>query len=507
MIRELTPEQREALAASRARKGAPKEPEKPDESVEDERLLIELKRKKLLHLQALDWTTWCPHAPTAKQAEFLMLTGEEAFYGGAAGGGKSDALLMAALQYVHVPSYRALILRRTYQDLSLPGAIMDRAREWWATRSDVKWAEKDKSFTFPSGAKIVFGYLEIEKDKYRYQSAEFQFVAFDELTQFEETQYLYLFSRQRKGAGVAVPIRMRSASNPGGAGHEWVFKRFIDERTRQAPFVQARLGDNAHVDIEAYRKGLSKLDPTTREQLENGLWVRDSEGLVYRRFQTSNLVSKALLPKLTRFVIGVDYGFVDATAFAVWGWREHDPCAYLVECYKREGMDPSGAAIETDALAKRYGATKIVGDVGGLGKGYAEEARRRFNVPVEPAEKHNKFGYIDLYNGALYRDEIKIVEETCKDLVDEYAALRWTDSATAKREAPSSPNHCADAALYGWREVFSYLETIPVEPTDPKQIAKRDFDRAWSERDELEVQVDEQMAREEEERKMLLGIW
>ncbi len=124
---------------------------------------------------------WIPHEPTPKQAEFLLLPDREAFYGGAAGGGKSDALLMAALQYVEVPNYAAILFRRTFADLALPGALMDRSQEW-LSGTEARWNERDKTWTFPSGATISFGYLEHENHKYRYQSAEFQFIGFDELT-------------------------------------------------------------------------------------------------------------------------------------------------------------------------------------------------------------------------------------------------------------------------------------------------------------------------------------
>ena len=75
-------------------------------------------------------TRWCPHEPTSHQAAFLALDCLEAMYGGAAGGGKSDALLMAALEHVDKPDYAAILFRRSYTDLSLPGALMDRAAEW-----------------------------------------------------------------------------------------------------------------------------------------------------------------------------------------------------------------------------------------------------------------------------------------------------------------------------------------------------------------------------------------
>lgn len=228
---------------------------------------------------------WIPktHAPTIKQAEFLLLPAMEALYGGAAGGGKSDALLMAALQYVNVPGYAALLLRRTYADLALPGALMDRAAEWLQGTAG-KWSEKEKTWTFPSGATVTFGYLETENDKYRYQSAEFQFIGFDELTQFTETQYRYMFSRLRRLKGADVPLRMRSASNPGGVGHEWVKRRFIDEgKSHGRPFVPAKLEDNPHLDIEEYEQSLAKLDPVTRAQLRDGSWTARCAGKLFKR--------------------------------------------------------------------------------------------------------------------------------------------------------------------------------------------------------------------------------
>jgi phage terminase large subunit-like protein len=119
-------------------------------------------------------TKYIPHRPTAKQAAFLLLPHREAFFGGAAGSGKTDALLMAALQYVDVPGYAAMLFRRTYADLALPGALMDRAAEWLHP-TDAHWNGTTKTWHFPSGASLSFGYLETEKDKYRYQGMELHF--------------------------------------------------------------------------------------------------------------------------------------------------------------------------------------------------------------------------------------------------------------------------------------------------------------------------------------------
>ena len=232
----------------------------------------------------LPWTAYIPHRPTAKQLAYLLLDNTEALYGGAAGGGKSDALLMAALQYVDNPDYSALLFRRSYTDLSLPGALMDKAKEWLMP-TDAKWRESSKTWTFPSGATLTFGYLEHVGDEYRYQSTEFQFIGFDELTQFEESKYRYMFSRLRRKADGGPPLRMRSTSNPGGIGHEWVRSRFLDSDPADSGrvFIAARLPDNPHLDQESYVQSLAQLDPVTRRQLLQGDWTARQPGNLFQR--------------------------------------------------------------------------------------------------------------------------------------------------------------------------------------------------------------------------------
>lgn len=212
-----------------------------------------------------------------------MLDDKEALYGGAAGGGKSDALLMAALQYVEVPGYSAILFRRTFKDLALPGALMDRAHKWLGG-TDAKWKDTEKTWYFPSGATLTFAYLATENDKYNYQGAEFQFIGFDELTQFELSQYRYLFSRLRRLKGSKVPLRARVASNPGGRGHEWVKQRFLVEGlSKGRVFVPAKLEDNPYLDQEEYEQSLKELDPLTRAQLRSGDWDMLPEGNKFKR--------------------------------------------------------------------------------------------------------------------------------------------------------------------------------------------------------------------------------
>lgn len=235
-------------------------------------------------------TEFIPHKPTEKQAAFLLLPHLEAFYGGEPGGGKSDALLMGALQWVDYPDFAAMLFRRTFTDLSLPGSLMDRAHEW-LTSTAARWNENRKTWTFPSGATVSFGYLENENDKYRYQSSEFQYIAFDEVSQFMERQYTFLFSRLRRRAASPVPLRMRSASNPPTtADGQWVKLRFVLHRTPSRPFIPAGLDDNPYIDKAQYLAALGHLDEVTYKALFD--WFASVEGLVFASFNDDNLTDE-----------------------------------------------------------------------------------------------------------------------------------------------------------------------------------------------------------------------
>lgn len=225
---------------------------------------------------------WIPHAPTLKQLEYLADPCAEILYGGAAGGGKSDAALMAALMYVDDPGYAALILRRTYPQLVQSGGLIPRSHEW-LQGTPAKWNEQKKLWTFPSGATLAFGSMQYENDKYDYQSGEYQFIGFEELTQFTETQYLYLHSRTRRLESSSIPIRVHATANPGGIGHEWVRARFVDNTEPGRKFIAARLADNPHLDQAEYERSLANLDPITRRQLLNGDWQVRQEGALFRR--------------------------------------------------------------------------------------------------------------------------------------------------------------------------------------------------------------------------------
>lgn len=227
---------------------------------------------------------YCPEKASITQNVFLRTYSIEALFGGAAGGGKSSALLMSALQYVDIPGYSAILFRKTYADLALPGALMDRFRSWISNYDEVHWNNNTYIATFPSGARIAFGYLNNTNDYLRYKGSEFQFIGMDEVTEIRENDYRYLFSRLRRPASgelSKVPLRMRAASNP---APNWVRQRFIVEGTDTGRiFVPSKLTDNPGIDADSYRQALSALDPIERRRLEMGDWWATTLGTIFDR--------------------------------------------------------------------------------------------------------------------------------------------------------------------------------------------------------------------------------
>lgn len=221
-----------------------------------------------------------------------MADTREIFFGGAAGGGKSDVLLMCALRHVDVPHYHALILRKNYTLLTKAGAIMDRSH-LWLKNTDAKWNDDKKRWTFPSGAVIEFGFLERPTDWQNYLGTDYQLIGWDEMTEFklidkdENNPYLCLFRSLRRSDDVPVMPQMAATSNPGGPGHGFVKRRFVTDEARLAvrggvneifsagdgrAFIPSLAKDNPALILDEYLNNLADLPQVTRERQMHGDW-------------------------------------------------------------------------------------------------------------------------------------------------------------------------------------------------------------------------------------------
>ncbi len=310
-----------------------------------------------------------------------MRRGEyECLYGGAAGGGKSDALLIEALRQVHIPHYRALLLRKTYPQLS---ELIDRSRTLYqGAFPKAKYNGTEHCWTFPSGAKIYFGSMQHVKDRVNYQGKRYDFIAFDELTHFTYEEYSYMFSRNRP-SGPGTRVYIRAATNPGGIGHGWVKERFITpappmtpirstlrvmgpegpvDMVRERIFVPSTVFDNEELlqNDPNYLANLAMLPEAEKNALLYGSW--DSfDGQVFMEWRNdpahyddhryTHVIRPFPIPRHWRIYRGFDFGY--ARPFAVgWFAADEDGRLYHIkEYYGTAGTPNVGVKLNPAEIA------------------------------------------------------------------------------------------------------------------------------------------------------------
>ena len=273
-------------------------------------------------------TIWQPQP--GPQTDFCKSGVFEVFYGGSAGGGKSDGLIGEALRQVHISEYRAIIFRRKTTNLS---KLIDRSTEI-ITRihGRAKWHDTKKTWKFPSGAVLKFSHMEHEKDKFDHDGIEYHYVGFDELTHFTETQYLYIISRMRK-VHPDLECYIRSTGMPQGIGLAWVKARFVDLGPNniyldpiaklERCFIPSKLEDN-RILIESdplYDNRLKLLGPKLYKALRNGDWTV-IEGAAFEELDASiHMLPPHLPPQGVLVWRAMDWGY--ARPFSI-GWYYED---------------------------------------------------------------------------------------------------------------------------------------------------------------------------------------
>ena len=301
------------------------------------------KLPKLIREEAQENVIFAPNE--GPQTEFLAAAETDVLYGGAAGGGKSYAMLVDPLRYAHRAAHRALIIRRSMPELR---ELIDKSRELYPKAfPGCKYREVEKLWNFPSGAKIEFGFLERDADVYRYQGQAYSWIGFDEITHLPtEFSWNYLASRLRTTDSEITPY-MRCTANPGGVGAHWVKNRYIlpsdpdtsflgkDGLTRK--FIPARLEDNPYLATDGrYEQMLKALPPTQRKQLLEGNWDVN-EGAAFTEFNIENhVIPPFQIPIHWDRVKGVDYGYASESA-CIWAAIDPSDGTLIVyrELYKK----------------------------------------------------------------------------------------------------------------------------------------------------------------------------
>ena len=279
------------------------------------------------------------------QTDFLAAAEKDVLYGGAAGGGKSFAMLIDPLRSCHIPEHRALILRRSMPELR---ELIDKSRELYPKAfKGAKFREVEKLWNFPSGAKIEFGFLEKDADVYRYQGQAYSWIGFDEITHLPtEFGWNYLASRLRT-TNPELQTYLRCTANPGGVGAQWVKKRYVeasepnttfkgtDGLTRK--FIPALLQDNPYLAEDGeYERMLQSLPAVQRRQLLEGNWDV-AEGAAFAEFTPDvHVITPFELPNWWERVKGVDYGYA-AESCCLWAAIDPDDKTIIIyrELYRK----------------------------------------------------------------------------------------------------------------------------------------------------------------------------
>ena len=253
---------------------------------------------------------------TKKQKRFIDATESEVLFGGAAGGGKSYGQMVDTLLFaLRYPGSKQLVLRRTFAELD-----KSLIRLSLSIFPNTIYSFNSSSHTgkFKNGSCVDFGYCATENDVYQYQSAEYDVIRFDELTHFTEAQYVYLISRVR-GAN-SYPKQIKSSTNPGGVGHAWVKRRFVDaaeygksftgEDGMQRIFIPSLLSDNRFLceGDPKYRERLEALPEREKKALLYGDW-NIFEGQYFTEFKREvHVIAPFEVPSSYRKFRTIDYG-------------------------------------------------------------------------------------------------------------------------------------------------------------------------------------------------------
>ena len=438
---------------------------------------------------------------------------DEALYGGAAGGGKSDALVIEALRQVHIPHYKGLILRKTFPQLT---ELIDKSQRYYkAAYPGARYNDSKHTWTFPSGAKIIFGSMHHSKDKLNYQGQAYDFIGFDELTHFTYDEYIYLVSRNRPN-GPGTRCYIRATANPGGVGHGWVKERFVTAaepgttfwamvsyddpelghvtKYRSRVFIPARVYDNRELlkNDPTYLARLASMPEAEKAALLDGNWDsysgqffsewrNDPEHYLDRKW-THVIEPFDIASANVRIYRSYDFGYEHPFSVGWWAVTPDGTFYRIMEWYGSNGTPNKGLEMVPDDQFKEIArierehpwlrgrdihgvADPSIWD-GSRGVSVAETAEK-FKIYFEPGINDRIPGWMQChyrlqFNEAGYAR--MYVFNNCHDFIRTIPNLVFSQTKIEDLDTDGE-DHQADE----WRY---FCMSLPIAPRMPAQIPK-----------------------------------
>ena len=423
-----------------------------------------------------------PGKPNERQKEFFASRARYVAYGGARGGGKSWALrrklIALCLRYGGI---RCLLIRRTYAEIR-SNHLLPLMQEYGEI---LDMCESEKSISLQNGSKIFFGYCSCDRDVLRYQGQEYDVIAIDEATQLSEYQFS-IFKACLRGVN-DFPKRIYITCNPGGVGHAWVKRLFIDrdfhagEDPTEYQFIPARVYDNEAL-LEAnpgYLNQLRALPARLRDAWLYGKWDV-FEGQFFSEFNEQIHVCDAtVIPNNTQHFIAFDYGF-DMLALLLCS-RDDDGRIYVERELCRPGLTLSEAAEQIVSFCEGVRVDYAVASPD-LWNRRQDSGRSGFEImqsvarmpPMIPADDRRIPGWRVLKDYLSVRDGKPrlIISSQCASLIHSMQSLMCDKSrAEDASSEPHSITHSPEALRYA---VMSRWQPTKCEEELPFIFHRRD---------------------------------
>ena len=422
------------------------------------------------------------------QTDFLAATEQEVLYGGAAGGGKSYAMVADPVRYFNNERFAGLLVRRSTEELR---ELISVSKQLYPKAiPGIKFMERDKTWIAPSGATLWMSYLDRDDDVMRYQGQAFSWIGFDELTQWPTSYpWNYMRSRLRTTSASGLPLYMRATSNPGGPGHNWVKKTFIDPSSYNKAFwatdengetivwpkghsregqplfkrrfIPANLFNNPYLaDDGMYEANLLSMPEHQRRQLLEGDWSI-SEGAAFTEFNPRvHVIDPFDIPHSWVRFRACDYGYGSTTAVLWFAVTPAEQVVIYRELYvsKVTASDLADLVLEAEEGEKiRYGVldSSLWHNRGDTGPSLAEQMiikgcrwrpsdRSRGSRLAGKNEVHRRLQVDEFTN-----EPRLVFFNTCRNIINELPSLPLDKNNPEDIDTKSPIDHGYDALRYG----------------------------------------------------------